>query len=423
MKNLRSILKILAVVFAIAVFPAGELSAAMAGCREITLTWSDDPKTTQTISWKDNTSVSEAKIIYKPAGSSGAAKEKIVHSEKLPKVSGGDPADSNIFSVTLKGLKPGTKYIYSLASGGLTGESHTFTTEGNKVFEFKFIVFGDSQSGDKDKLIYQPWDKTIHQAFTQNPDAKFFMNVGDLVEIGQSYAHWKSWFESAWGVIDTIPAMPVLGNHEMYCDYKVKDDSRPAYYLAQFKLPLNGPDSLKGQVYSFDYGCAHFAILDSQEDEEAPKYGDILKAQCKWLKRDLGSTNKVWKIVLFHKPPYNNKLGRPNPAVKAAFCPVFDKYHVDVVFNGHEHAIYRTYPIKGDKIQKKPRDGTIYYTTGRSGAKYYNDVKPTDWDAFSYNPKDQPCYETVEANSYMLTITAWKQDGTMIDKFAINKYQ
>lgn len=32
---------------------------------------------------------------------------------------------------------------------------------------------------------------------------------------------------------------------------------------------MNGPDGLKGQVYSYDYGDVHFVVLDSQEDEEA----------------------------------------------------------------------------------------------------------------------------------------------------------
>jgi hypothetical protein len=347
--------------------------------------------------------------------------EKAVRFERLPKTELGDEPYGNFFSVTLTGLLPGTKYTYAITAEGATGEAHSFITEAANTTEFKFLLFGDSQSGKKDELIYGPWQETVSRAFSRNPDAKFFMVVGDLVEIGQSYAHWKSWFESARGVIDAIPVMPVLGNHEMYSDYKIKDDSRPVYYLGQFKLPMNGPDMLKGQVYSFDYGCAHFAVLDSQEDEEAPVSGDILQAQSRWLESDMKTSRQPWKLVFFHKPPYNNKFGRPNPAVKAAFCPAFDKCHIDVVFNGHEHGLYRTYPIKGDKIQKETRDGTVYYTTGRSGAKYYKGIGPTDWDAFSFNPSSQPCYETVAAGPTKMTITAWNQDGTVIDTFEISK--
>jgi hypothetical protein len=421
MNNFRTALTILALILALGSSPSVLLSAGAAGCKDITLTWSDDPMTTQTVSWKSDASAAVSSISYEIAGSARTAIEKTVPFEKLPHISGGDAADGNFFSVTLTGLRPGTKYIYTISSQGVTGSTHTFTTEQANVADFKFLVFGDSQSGNKDKLIYQPWQETVHRAFAENFDARFFMVVGDLVEIGQSYAHWESWFEAARGVIDTIPVMPSLGNHEMYSNYLIKGDSRPVYYLSQFKLPVNGPGSLKGQVYSFDYGCAHFVVLDSQEDEELPISGDILREQSKWLAKDLEASRQPWKLVFFHKPPYNNKKGRPNPKVKAAFCPVFDKHHVDVVFNGHEHAVYRTYPIKGAIIQQQAKDGTIYYTTGRSGAKFYNDVGPTRWDAFSYNPNDQPCYETVQVGASKLAITAYKQDGTVIDLFVINK--
>jgi hypothetical protein len=419
MKILRTFV-VLAWVVVVCGVRAAQVSAGMVGYGDITLTWSDDPKTTQTISWKSDASVSVSSITYAVAGATGTAKEEIVSGEKLPQLGAGEVSDNNIFSVTLTGLEPGATYIYTISAGGSNSEPHTFATEAVLVPEFKLLVFGDSQSG-KTEPTYQPWRETVHNAFAQYPDARFFVNVGDLVEIGQSYDHWKSWFEAARGVIDTITAMPVLGNHEMYGSYEVKDDSSPVYYLSQFKLPQNGPAQLKGQAYSYDYGCAHFAVLDSQEDEEEPMRGDILEAQRRWLENDLSASSQTWKIVFFHKPPYNNKFGRPNPRIKAAFCPVFDKYHVDVVFNGHEHAVYRTYPIKSDKIRKKPKDGTIYYTTGRSGAKFYNDVGPTKWDAFAYNPSDQPCYEAVQVSRSKLLITARRQDGTVIDTFAVVK--
>ena len=40
------------------------------------------------------------------------------------------------------------------------------------------------------------------------------ISSGLLVEIGQMYAHWNNWFDAAKGVIDTVPEMPVQGNHE-----------------------------------------------------------------------------------------------------------------------------------------------------------------------------------------------------------------
>ena len=174
-------------------------------------------------------------------------------------------------------------------------------------------------------------------------------------------------------------------------------------------------------VCSFDYGNAHIVMLDSQEEEEKGVAGDILAAQKAWLEKDLQNTNKPWKLVFFHKTPYYNKATRTNEDIKAAFQPLFDKYHVDVVFNGHDHAVARTYPIAGDKFVSSPAKGTIYYLTGRSGNKYYPDLSAKVWDAFFYDPQDQLNYIVAELNGDKLTLRAMKQDGTPIDTYTIDK--
>ena len=44
-----------------------------------------------------------------------------------------------------------------------------------------------------------------------------------------------------------------------------------------------------------------------------------------------------------------------------------------------------------------------------------------DWDAFFYNPLDQPNYFIVEVEKKKILIKALKQDGTIIDIFFIDK--
>ena len=48
-----------------------------------------------------------------------------------------------------------------------------------------------------------------------------------------------------------------------------------------------------------------------------------------------------------------------------------EKYGVDLVFNAHDHAIARTYPIKNGVFMKRPSQGVIYYLAGQSGGKTY----------------------------------------------------
>ncbi|OIQ57025.1 3',5'-cyclic adenosine monophosphate phosphodiesterase CpdA [Moorella thermoacetica] len=386
----------------------------------ITLTWTQDPLTTQTITWRTDTTVARGLVQYAKAADKASFPGKAFTVEATVQKFTSDQGDMNIHSATLNGLDPGTSYIYRVGDGTHWSDIHTFTTEASNTHSFKFLIFGDSQSGDPLNPEYKPWQETIQNAFKANPDAKFFVNVGDLVEQGQNYIHWNKWFEAAKGVIDTIPAMATQGNHETY-NPPDGHSTKPIFWTTQFKLPRNGPEGLKGQVYSFDYGNVHIVMLDSQEEEEKGVAGDILAAQKAWLEKDLQDTDKPWKLVFFHKTPYYNKANRTNEEIKAAFQPLFDKYHVDVVFNGHDHAIARTYPIASDKFVSSPAQGTIYYVTGRSGNKYYHDLSAKVWDAFFYDPQDQPNYIVAELNGDKLTLKAVKQDGTPIDTYTIDK--
>jgi acid phosphatase type 7 len=403
----------------------------------ITLTWSEDPSTTMTITWRTDSSVKSCNVEYRSLVSD--SDNMSIASSLQPnafKTSTLDIANGkmNIFTTTITGLKPGEKYIYKIGNDKNEWTNvHFFTTESSdeKSFNrFKFLLFGDSQSGNGEIPDYNNWHTTAHNAYNANKDARFFINVGDLVETGQYYQHWNNWFKAVDGIIDTIPALVVEGNHETVNGMDGKT-GKPEYFVRQFNLFRNGPDSLKGQVYSYDYGKCHFAVLNSQvleesEDaegrEDAVKEEALLKEQAAWLDKNLAAhNNAVFTFVLFHKPPHSNKGNRPNTFIKKIFCPIFDKYHVDVVFNGHDHASSRTYPIYKDEIKQSPSDGTVYYITGRSGEKYYSDLTRKVWDAAFFDPQDQPDYQTVELDGRKMTIKCFKQDGTLVDVYIIDK--
>lgn len=422
MKKIGTRILACALLLSLFVFPAqaaGTSFKASTTPDHITLTWSGDPETTQTITWRTDTSVSSSYVQY-TAGSDSSFSAGVTQESGTVTPYQTDLGTENIHAVTLEGLSAGTKYTYRVGDGANWSSAHTFTTEAADTQSFKFLVFGDSQSGQATTYEYGPWKTTVHNAFAANPDAKFLMNVGDLVEIGNMQAHWENWYDAAAGVIDTIPEMPVQGNHETYQD-PTYSSMKPNLYVNQFNVPQNGPDGLKGQTYSFNYGSVHFVVLDSQEAEEQPVGGDIFAPQEAWLEQDLSANTQDWTVVLMHKTIYYNKATRTNEDLKAAFQPIFDKYHVDVVFDGHDHDYSRTYPMYGDHMVSSPAQGTVYVCTGRSGNKYYTDLSAKVWDAFYYDPQDQPNYLTAEVDGSKLTIRAVKQDGTLIDSYTINK--
>lgn len=374
------------------------------------LTWSQNPMTTQTITWQTGTVDDKQFLEYK---------DVLETASMLYKVRGTvepfytDEGLYYIHSATLDNLIPGHKYVYHIGDGDNWNKEGSFQTETAMTNVFTFLLFGDSQSSD-----YNEWSKTFGQAVLQTSDAKFFINVGDLVDNGQQYAQWKSWFAAISGYSNQIPVVPVVGNHETYTLIPEKKFSLPIYFTQQFKVGQNGPEGLKGQVYSFDYGNAHFVILDSQIGEERKFLPDSLERQQAWLAKDLAATDKLWKFVFIHRPAYHNRQAESLPDPKtAAFVPIFDQYGVDVVFSGHDHVNKHTLGLKAGMVQAP---GTVYMTAGRSGTKSYNTMEAKDWDAVYLDPA-QPTFNVVKVNGNTFTVNVYQQDGTLIDSWNLVK--
>lgn len=373
----------------------------------VTLTWTGNPATTMTITWRTEAGATSGAVVY-TRGSSFSARAPQVQATATDFDT--DKGPCRLFTANLSGLSPNTTYSYRVGNGDRWSESHSFTTAAPKPRAFRFLVFGDSQSSTSGDAPYGKWRTTVHNAYEANPSAKFMVNVGDMVNTGQSMEHWNCWFAATTGVIDSIPEMPVLGNHEY------AGGGGPSYTTRQFPVPQNGPEGLKSRVYSYDYGRVHFVVLDSERVK-----GDILDPLQKWLDDDVSASKATWKIVFIHKSPYEIKDDRSNEAIRAALCPTLEKNHADLVLCGHDHGIARTWPMKNGARMSKPSQGTIYFTTGRSGDKTYKDLSKRAWNSFLYNPLAQPNYLVVEVNDMKLTVRTVNQDGTPIDTFVIDK--
>lgn len=368
-----------------------------------------DPSVSRTITWQTERSDLPQMIVYS-AGQGGRQHSLTVQPEAL--LTGAEAM--SVYSVTLENLKPGTVYFYKVGCERNWSAWYPLRTKDKGQSGLKALIFGDSQSGD-----YAVWAKTAQRAWQDHPDADFFISMGDLVDIGSHYDQWKCWLNGASEVIRCIPAAPLSGNHE---NYLPGGTFTPAYlYRSLFKLPDNGPEGLKGQAYSYNYGDVHFAVIDSQEKELKGFQPDMIKRQAEWLDRDLGSADRKWKIVLAHRPFFINEPEGALDEWGRVFAPILDKHHVDIVFSAHIHTYGRSIPMRLQSINKEDKAGTVFISTGRSGDKTWEEARQKRFELVFDRCLDQPDYLLLESRDGRLTVTNVKQDGRIADIAAIKK--
>ena len=323
-----------------------------------------------------------------------------------------------VYSINLTGLHPDTEYNYRVGYADSRTNWYSLKTENSTNDNFKVLIFPDSQSNE-----YTDWKNVAMNAWQNNPDSSFFINMGDLVDNGYDLSQWNAWFESVSDMNTKIPVAPVQGNHEFYTtDWQV---DLPIAYNSFFDLPSNGTDKYKNLYYSFDYGDVHFTVLNTQDDEIKEYEPDLLQDEINWLRQDLASTTKKWKIVLMHRDILNySRDAAPLDGVSFSrhgetYMPIFDEYNVDAVLTAHLHT-YRRRALLRDFT---PSDqGTLYILTGVAGNVRY----PSLWHE---NPLDEYVPPQPETDNYMimeasensLTFTAYLPDNTQMDTITIQK--
>jgi hypothetical protein len=254
---------------------------------------------------------------------------------------------------------------------------------------------GDAQNG------LERWGSLIQGAFLRRPDCAFYIMAGDLVNRGTERDDWDTFFENAEGVFDRRQLVPALGNHE----YQNND---PGLYLEHFALPDSSPVGEK--AYAFNYSNALFVVLDSNIP---------VATQTAWLEEQLAGATATWKFVVYHHPAYSSSPRRNNPGVRREWGALFDKYHVDVALQGHDHAYLRTYPMKGEQRVDSPAEGTIYIVSV-SGTKFYDQG---EFDYTEFGMTNVSTYQTLDIriSGDRLVYRSYDTEGDLRDEFVIEK--
>lgn len=360
---------------------------------QVMLTWSADPKTSLDIQWRTNTSVENETLCFREKDGTEFfyenAEKYLMEDLRLI-----NDRFVHRFTAHLSNLKPGTTYEYRIGSEGEWKKNHTFTTE-KDTDSFSFIWFGDTHCSPK-------WGELVNVAFKNHPDAAFFTIAGDLVNDGLHRDHWDALWDYSKEVISCHPVMSVPGNHDNRAGLGA------LMYREMFSYPKNGPEGVPPeQTYSFNYKNALFLMIDATSS---------IELQTDWIEQQLKNSSATWKFAVFHFPPYN--FNDPYFDIQQAWVPLFDKYHVDMVFGGHIHYYMRSHPMKGGETQQSFNDGTVYVISIGVPARS-RDIGEESYAAVRSG--DGQFYQYIKIDDNELTFSAIDSDNQPIDSFTIVK--
>ncbi|WP_422080158.1 metallophosphoesterase [Ulvibacterium sp.] len=325
---------------------------------------------------------------------------------------------SNYHSATFSDLLPDTVYAYRVGDGKRWSEWIQFRTASRSTTEpFSFLYVGDTQN-----FILELWSRLIREGYKKAPDARFIIHAGDLVNNAHREQEWQEWFDAGGWIHSSLPSFPVPGNHE----YRPLGEeggkkgirSLSAQWNYQFTLPENGPEGLEETVYFMDYQDTRIIGLNTNVEHEK---------QAVWLEELLSGTTQKWKVVTFHHPLFSASSNRDNTELRELLKPIFDKYHVDLVLQGHDHSYARGRVSPGentlDGVNLRDRTGTVYVVSV-SGGKMYG-LRPNAWDGWEAErdraAENTQLFQVITIEDNKLSFESYTAIGELYDAFDLVK--
>ena len=342
--------------------------------------------------------------------------------------------------VAVTDLLPGTSYTYRVgdAAANVWSDAKSFVTD-NGDEAFKFITIADVQASSNENFAHAAL--TLKGALSVMPDAEFTVNLGDYVN-DNTNDEWDWYFSNFAFANDILTQVPVAGNH----DGNITNKFNTNCFKNTFCLDQSKNESIEGVYYSFDYGNAHFAVLNTND------MYPMSQAQRNWLINDMSASDAQWKIILAHRSFYSagKNINKPDTIVmRNVLLPIIDQLDIDMVYAGHDHMYLRTNQVKGDALVEGTTyvdeiyngekvtfavnpEGTVYILPSTAGTKRYavnEDAIPPILDvaAVAETTRDRGgCFCTTEINGGKLIYKAYivddeTQEISLIDSYAIMK--
>jgi 3',5'-cyclic-AMP phosphodiesterase len=180
---------------------------------------------------------------------------------------------------------------------------------------FRFAILGD-RTGEAAPGVFE---QVVREVAAEHP--AFVLSVGDTIQ-GMDDATAETEWRQADRILEPFRDFPLYltpGNHDIWSP---ESERLFAKYAAH---PVH---------YSFDYGQAHFTILDNSRSEELPE------RELVFLEADLKAhAGQPLKIVVSHRPSWLVNVALRNP--NFALHQLARRYGVQYIIAGHIHQMLR----------------------------------------------------------------------------------
>ncbi|MCP4672343.1 MAG: phosphohydrolase, partial [Desulfobacula sp.] len=124
-------------------------------------------------------------------------------------------------------------------------------------------------------------------------------------------------------------------------------------------------------------------------------------------------------IIAIHQPVYSISKRRNNADFQELLVPVFDRFSVDLVLQGHDHGYSRTFPLKNNKPVSDKEKGTIYIISN-AGPKFYPASSRYD-HLMAKIGRRKLLFQSIRVDTDTLQYTSYNIMNKVFDTFTINR--
>jgi hypothetical protein len=340
---------------------------------QVHLTWGQDPATEVTASWASPAAAVNPRLVI------GG---RVIPAEQRTYTDGLNGETVWTYHARIGGLRPGASYDYEVMADNATASvSASFTTAPAGRAAFRFTSFGDLATPNTEWVLSY-WQAGYAVKEVESFTPLFHLLNGDLCYADLNPASqpevWRDFGNNNQTSAAFRPWMPCPGNHEL--EFYENQDGY-ASYLTRYTLPDNGLPQFGGRWYSFRVGSVLFISLDASDvvyqdsgplvsgptplvpsastGNAALQPGTALYvrgysrgAQTAWLEWTLAQARANrdidWIVVQMHMSGCSSSTGNGSDlGIRQEWLPLFNKYQVDLVVNGHDHDYERSFPVRG----------------------------------------------------------------------------